>query len=150
MTAIAGAGLGLQLLGGIQQSYAAKQASEYNASVAQNQAAAAMIEARYKARRLRDRSRRIQAAGIAAVGASGITMEGSPTFVLQDNSIESAMDELAVLRSGEARARGLDTQASMYRSVAGNSLWGGLLSGGGNFLYGASRMDWGANDTGGS
>lgn len=148
MTAIAGAGLGLQLLGGIQQSYAAKQASEYNASVAQNQAAAAMIEARYKARRLRDRSRRIQAAGIAAVGASGITMEGSPTFVLQDNSIESAMDELAVLRSGEARARGLTMESSMLRSSGRSQLWGGLLSTVGSTFNGASRMDWGEGDSG--
>lgn len=147
---VGGIGLAMQTIGGFYKAGAQKQAAEYNASVAQSQAQAARIDAKFRADRMRERTRRIQGAARAAIGASGITQGGSPGFVLRDNAIEAAMDELAVLRSGESRAQGYESEAFMQRRIADNALGSALFFAGGTAASYASRMDWGESDNNGT
>lgn len=116
---IAAAG-GLQAATQLYQGNAAAAMGEYNATVARQ-------EARYAEATSRDRARRILGAGRAAVGASGVQLEGSPLDVLAQSAAEAEMDALAIRRSGQAQAaayryQGRQAQLAGYFGAAGTAL----------------------------
>jgi hypothetical protein len=58
---------------------------------------------------------RDQGANVAAIGASGIKMEGSPLEVLRDNAANAESDALRIRKGGEIEAESFRRQARNLR-----------------------------------
>ena len=96
-----------------QQAEAQGKIYDYNAQVAQNEAQRAEMEARERARRMREENERMLGLQRAAYGKSGVTSEGSPLMIMADTA---GLGELAVadeLYKADAQRSGLFTQAAL-------------------------------------
>jgi len=117
------AGTAVSVIGSLQAGSAQKKASERQAAYEAEQARIREDQERRKAKALLGRQR-------AAVGASGVTMEGSPLLTLMDTATEYEKDLLNIRRGaqyqiGETLAAGEQAQtASYYR--AGSTVLTGL------------------------
>jgi len=115
----------LQAVGTLQQGLAASSAADFNAKASERDAKAKVA--------LSDReARRTQGAARAAIGASGVSLEGSPLDVLTDNELEAALNRFHILQAGR-------TQASLDRAEAANERTGAFLSAGATLLGSSSR-----------
>lgn len=114
---VAGAGTLLTVYGMQQQKKANQRAADLNAEDAERNAGLVEQQAAEDERQFRLSFRRDEARNIAAIGASGIKMEGSPLEVLQDN-VSGAERDAQNIRAGGAQAReGYIRQARMYRET---------------------------------
>lgn len=102
----------------------------------------ARIEAEDKARE----NRRTMATARASMGTSGFEMAGSPLEVLQDSSIEMALDVRRIEFEGQVRGRegtikamGFESQASSLKAEGQNAAKAGRVSAFGSLLSGGSR-----------
>jgi len=105
----------------MQNQLAAQQAEgqarifDYNAQVAQNEAQRTEMEARERARRMREENERALGAQRGAYAKSGVTSAGSPLMVMAETA---GLGELAVadeLYKADAQRSGLYTQAALER-----------------------------------
>lgn len=115
---VAGAGVALSVYGMQEQKKAAKKAGRLNAQDAEENARLSMERAKEDARMFRVSFRRDQDENIAAIGASGIKLEGSPLEVLHDNASAAEQDYQNILRGGEQQRDSYLRQARMFRSGA--------------------------------
>lgn len=115
---VAGAGVALTVYGMQEQKKAAKKAGRLNAEDAEENARLSMERAKEDARMFRVSFRRDQEANKAAIGASGIKMEGSPLEVLYDNAAAAEHDYQNILKGGEQQRDSYLRQARMFRSGA--------------------------------
>jgi hypothetical protein len=86
---------------------------DYNAQVAQNEAQRTEMEARERARRMREENERALGAQRGAYAKSGVTSAGSPLMVMAETA---GLGELAVadeLYKADAQRSGLYTQAAL-------------------------------------
>lgn len=122
-----------------QQASANRQAAEYNAAVANNNAIAARQQAEAEA----SRQQRLSAKAIgdmrAAYGASGVTREGTALDVLEESTINAELDRLNILYGGEVKASGYSSTAALERSRASSAGGVNWLGAGSSLLLGASR-----------
>lgn len=134
------AAIGMTVLGGLssanskrQEQYAAAQASEYNAEIADRNALVAERNAKISdqnalivreqtaadvALQTREAKRK-QGAAIAAAGASGLRGDGSILDVLADSAAQAEADRQTLKYKGELRAMGYEQEAESYRYEAG-------------------------------
>lgn len=139
---------GVSALSSIRQGRAAEAAGNYNAQINEQNAQFAYEEAQELAR-IQDRETYLRLGAIrAAHGASGgVANEGSVYDVLADTAAESERERQFVFRSGEMKARGFLSTASLDRMEgraarqasyfqAGSE----LLSGTANALYQRDRL----------
>ncbi len=144
-------GLGASALSSIAGGYAQSEALRSNAAMAEQQAlyaedkaardsAAEKREAGRQMEVLRQQQRQERGRRMAAWGASGVQMSGSPLRVMegidatQDRDVAvlltgSLARRQNILYSGRAEARASRAQASLYRSQAGTAVSGGWLKG---------------------
>lgn len=127
-------------IGTLQAARAESNAAKYNAQVAQNNAAAARSQADADARRQRILADKALGGIRAATGASGVTMEGSPLDVLGESAATAALDVLNIKYKGEMRARGFDSDATLYGYRARSARKQGNLAAAGQLLSGASKV----------
>ena len=115
------------------------QQSQFNATLARNQA-------RVSASEIEEQMRRTRGAQRASYGASGITLAGSPMEVLEDTFIQGAANAARQRHAGRIQAYNYQVQAHNYR-LTGDSereaglanAFSGLLGGLGNvFMTDAS------------
>ena len=113
---IAAAGIGAAGL--VMQGQAAKQQaenqetiSEYNATVAENEARAAREIGVQEAQQFSQRARRLQARQRALFAASGVSLEGTPTELLISQSEELEFDRQQILRNASIRGESLGSRA---------------------------------------
>ena len=141
--------------GAMQAGAAGEAAGEYNARIADRDAAVAdqnrqlnLTQTRIAADDKRRENRRVMASIRANYGASGLSLAGSPLDVLADTAVEQELDVQRVEYEGRVRGRegalqmlGLGEDAALSRlegasaRTRGNySAIGGGLSGAGNVL----------------
>lgn len=165
-TTLATAGTGLSVLGSIGSGIAQSNAAEYNAKIAEQNAALATADAERQAyyikknsedeaAQLRAKNQRAQASRAAIIGASGLDMQGSPLQVMEGADYLGELDVQKILAGGQVAAdnallRGSRASAAQFAqaeldySRAGSSLVGGYLGAGSTLLtYGAKRSGYG-------
>lgn len=116
------------------------QAQEYNAQWARQ-------TANSDARLQETQNKRMLGSQIAAIGASGVDMSGSPLDLLAETVSESKIQEENTRRTGQFNAQGYQFQADSMRSQAaatrraGNAqMVGGLFSAGTSLLTSTANI----------
>ncbi|WP_282609471.1 hypothetical protein [Pelagibius sp. Alg239-R121] len=127
-------------LGAIQGARASAAASEFNAKIADNNAIIAEQNAAADEKRQRRSASRQTAGSRAAIAAAGVTLEGSPLEVLEDQALEAELDALNLRYGGRLQATNFRSQAQLDRSAARNAKTQGFISAGTSLLKGASNF----------
>lgn len=127
---------------GQQQAAAQAQANAayYNAAVAQNNATAAM-QAAQADKLQQDRKNRSELASVQSKYlASGVTLEGTPLSVMDEQVVQGALESDKILHKGKVQAMNYTNEANMAQyqgdaalslgsSQASGTIAGGLFSG---------------------
>jgi hypothetical protein len=99
---------------------------------------------RQQAQVAEDRQRRVAAqragANVAAIGASGLDMTGSPLDLLEANAAQEEIDALTIRWNGENQAAGLGAQGQLASAQGRNAQTQGYLGAGASLFLGASRI----------
>jgi hypothetical protein len=130
----------LQAAGSIQQGQAARSAANYNAQVAENNAAAARAQAAENARRQRVMNKKALGSIRAGYGASGVTLEGSPLDVLEESAMNAELDALSIEHAGLVRALGFQNDAALERFGGRNASRAGYMGAAAALLGGGARI----------
>lgn len=130
----------MQAYGSIEQGRMSREAATNDARIAMNNARLAKEQAREQEMRYRASTRKTLASITAGYAASGITMEGSPTEVLNESVANAEADALQIRRGGSIRSQEFidDAGSSSARGRAAQSL--GNYGAGAAVLTGASRI----------
>jgi hypothetical protein len=140
--ALAALSAGVSAAGAIAQGNAAKSAANYNAAVARQNADIARANSAADADKQERQGRLLAGRQRAAVGASGITPEGSPLEVMADSALESELDALTTRYRGELQARSYGQDATLQGMRGDAAQTAGYVGAGADLLSGASKMDW--------
>ena len=115
-------------------------AAEYNAKVAQRQAAWEQMRAKAQADRQAERDQRLLATQRAHIAATGLDpSDATPLQLLTETAAQANVDYRNILLGGEMKANSLRTQADMYRTQGQNALIGGALGATSALASGASQ-----------
>lgn len=143
------AGAAMSAIGQLQQAQTAKAVGRYNQQLGERNAAIARDQTASEIVRQQRTARRVQGAARAAYGASGVTMEGSPLDVLEDNATQAELDTLTLKYRGELRARGYEQAGSMARFEGDQAARAGRLRAASTLLgsYGSKGVPtwWGGS-----
>ena len=134
------AGSALSAVGAIQQSKATAAASNFNAQQNEN---AAKAEREAGAAEAADRRRKLmgeRATSIAARGASGVALAGTPLMVDENVLGEIELDVARVGQRAEAKAVQYENQATLDRATARSAKRAGPLSAGASLLGGIASI----------
>lgn len=137
---IGGLGIGMSMLSAGMQGNASIIAGNYEQMVNERNAEIAKEKAADDAKRFRLAMRQDQASNIAAVGASGIRLEGSPLEVLRSNAKKAREDAIAI-RLGQLdveQAYRREARFARYSGRSGASAAG--ISGAAAVLSGTSDL----------
>lgn len=129
---------GLSALGAIQQGYATRDQMEYNATVADQNAAAARSAAALDEDTSRKKSSRILGTIRARAAASGVELGGSPLDVLADSASEAELEALTIRYRGETEARRQESEARLARARGKSAVSQGWIGAGAQLLQGAA------------
>lgn len=125
MVGLAAVSTAVGVAGSIQQGQAQKKMAERNAqAIEQN--------TKFNAARQQDRAQRMAAQGRVNIAKSGVQTSGSPLDVLADSAMQSELDHLSIIRSG-------DSQAALSRYEGASAAQRGYFGAATTALYGASR-----------
>ena len=130
----------LGAMGQIAAGKATKKAADYNAKVAEQQAAQERDAAQAEASDYRRGERRGQAAGRAARLASGVTFAGSPLLVDEATSREIALGSARLGYGGSVRANRLENEAELERMGGQAAQTASYFQAGSSLLSGASSF----------
>jgi hypothetical protein len=134
----------MSAVGSIQQGKAAKQAADYQAAIARNQAIAAQQKAEYDAAKLKkDGEKKLR----FAMGKSGVVLEGAPLLVAEENAQQLEEDVQMLLYGGRLQAQNFNAQAGLNefegrnaKSAGYGQAFGTILTGFGSTAYSASKI----------
>lgn len=125
--------------GQLMQGQAAKQAGEYNAQVAEQNAMLSLQQSKEEERKFRIQARRQVGEIKASYGASGVQLEGSPLDVLEDNVEQMETDAQSIRQNGINRAVAFKNQARLDRFQGEMGLQGSYFSAAGSLLGAGSQ-----------
>lgn len=132
-------GTALSVMGALNQGQQAKQASEYNAAVANNNAIAARQQAEANAA-AQQRKARLQIGSMrAGYGASGVGLEGSPMDVLEQSAAMAELDRQNILYGGQLKSQGYQATAGLELMRGENAVTGSYLNAGSSLLTGLGK-----------
>jgi len=114
-------------------------AEEFNAKVAANDARASAEQANFEAEQRRSRTRRLLASQRASALKSGVTEGGSLMNVQEDTAIQSELDALAAIYTGQIESNRSRAKSQLGFAAARNTRSTGLLTATGEGLGGASK-----------
>lgn len=138
--AVAVVGAGVSAYAASEQAAAQKKASQFNEKVSRNQALLATYAADQRAKQAADKHRRILASQRVAVGASGISTEGSPLTVMMDTAAEAKYQEGLIKYGGQQQTEGYLAEASLQGFYGRQATQAGYLNSGRSLLSGASSV----------
>ena len=133
----AGAFLGYK--GNMASARQARQVSEYNAVVAENEALLLARQSRDQQTALRQQSERLEGSQVLAASASGVQLTGSPLVTLANTYFNTEVDAQRIMNAGDiaqmnkvaeaalTRATG-QAQAAQFRTAAYGSILTGIGS----------------------
>lgn len=138
-TAATAVGAGLSAFSALSQGAAADSAARYNAALYERNAQIT----RQNAQMQEDRQRRLATmragANRAAIGASGITTEGSALDLLESNAMQEELDALMIRWNGANAAADLEANAQLQRAQGRNARLSGYGQAGSALLLGGTR-----------
>jgi hypothetical protein len=142
---------GAMAVGAVVQGYSAYKMGQYNAAMAEQNAALSRQEAKALAKQ-QDRENYLRLGAIrAAQGKSGAASdEGSVLDVIGDVVAQGELQKQYIIRSGEIKARGYEGVASLDRAQGQNAMVGGFMSAGASLLGAAGKYDSGSRSAYGS
>jgi hypothetical protein len=126
-------------VGAISSAQATSAAAKTNARIADRNALISRQSAAAEEEKQRRLSRRQAGANRAAIGASGITMDGSALDVMEDNAMDAEMDALTIRYNGEIGAMNSESDASLERMRAGAARTAGMFGAGSALLQGGAK-----------
>lgn len=133
-------GSAFSALGAIQQGNAAKAAGDYNAALYERNAQIAQQQAQVDENRQRRLSAMRAGANRAAVGASGISVEGSPLDILESNAAQEELDALMIRWNG-ANAAASNRASGALASAQGRAAQrAGYMQAGSAILLGGAKL----------
>lgn len=132
-------GAGVSAYGAIQQGKAANNAAKYNAQVLENNAQMARDRAALEEIRARQVGKLSLSKARAAIGASGVTAEGSPLDALSFSAQNAEQDALLVRHAGEVEATNYTNDAALQRYQGKQAKKASYLSAGSELLSGVGR-----------
>jgi len=127
-------------IGSAQEGEAKARASEYNQSIQNRQATAAIASAGETERRVRVGGKKALGGIRAAVSASGINMEGSAMDVLEESATNVEMDALTAKHEGAMKAWSYREGAALSGMEASNARTAGGFNAASSVLGGASKL----------
>lgn len=117
-----------------------KEALEYNAKVAENQAEVEQLEAREAMRRKRDENKAFMARQLSMQAkAGGSIQSGSSLLVAAESAARLEMEALEMSRSSRNRQYELKTSADMMRKRGRQVVTASYMQAGSSLLAGASN-----------
>jgi hypothetical protein len=135
------AGAATSAISASQAASAEKDAADFNAKVAENDATVARQKSKYEADRLRERNRRVIAEQRGEYLASGLQLNGTVDDVIFDSSLQGELDALSTEYSGQAQANSSRSEAMLSRkrgaaakSGVGLTVLGTALGAGGQMV----------------
>ena len=127
--------VGGQIYAGVSESQAAGE----NKRRAEELAAASTKRANYEAELKRAEGRRLVATQKVRYAKAGVQVgEGSPLAVMAQTMTDIEKDALMIEEGGRVEAGGYLSEARLYKKRAEQSLWGGVIKGGGSLLTSAA------------
>lgn len=130
----------VQAVGAIRSANAQADAQENNARLADSEAAQTREQAAEQERRYRALAQKRLGSIRALYGASGLTMDGSPTDVLQESMANAEMEALDYRKAGENRAKSLESEANSSRKSAKQTRTAGYVSAAAGLLSAGARV----------
>lgn len=106
---------GVAIASTLQAARTAKAAGDYNAQLADQNAILAKRKAGEEERRFRVRSRKQLGAVRSAYAAAGVTLEGSPTDILDEMEYTVELDALTLRAGGEQSAAAFEAESRLAR-----------------------------------
>lgn len=153
---VAVAGTVLSAYSQYEQGQSQKEWSEYNAAIAERDAAASRQTAEYEATEKRKETQRLLGRQRALYGKAGVTLEGSPLLMMEETASEGEIDALMIEREGKLRSQHYRSEAALSkqkgRAAARAGYWGAgttLLTGAGSAMsaYGSRAKGESAKKT---
>lgn len=105
----------LKAFGQFETAKAQEEAYQFNADMAERNAAQTRLAAAQEERLSRIQARKQIGSMKSAYGASGVNLEGSPVDVLAESIAMAELDALNIRYGGEMKARGLEFDAASSR-----------------------------------
>lgn len=133
------AGAAMSAVGSIQQGYAQKQVNQFNAQVAENNAASARAAAALDEANVRRRNEAIQGSVRARAAAATGDLGGSPLDLLASNASEAELEALTARYSGEVAAGRQESQAQLDQMLGKQAVMRGYAGAAETLLSTASR-----------
>jgi type IV secretory pathway VirJ component len=94
---------------------AAKASTNYNLALADTNKKMIADQTDFAVFRHTDAVQRVLGSQRAGYGASGVTMEGTPTNVAVDTATQGEIDRLAIIYGGDVKQAGLDSEKATTR-----------------------------------
>lgn len=126
-------------VGAVRQGNAQAAAYRYQRDIAKQNATIARQQAASDVGDIRRAGRKALGGIRAAYGASGVTMEGSPTDVYEASASQVELDALRRSYSGELEAMGFKQEAAGYDMAATSARQAGYFSGATNLLLAGAK-----------
>lgn len=124
-----------EIVGGYQKGNAAKA----NAKLAEQSAAIVLEQAGLDEGEARRERSRLVGAQIAATGASGVTLDGTPMSTIIDDAVRSESEALAIRYRGKLQATGYKNEAKQLRLAGSQAIAGGYLGAGIAYAKGVEK-----------
>jgi hypothetical protein len=142
------AGTAVSAVGAIRSAQAQQSSANYNAKIAEQNAATARMQGEAAAQaQSRDASRR-QGSAIALYGAAGVdAATGSPSDVLADSTREATLDNLTTKYNYNLRALGYMDQSQLDTAQGKNAMSAGWMNATSSILAGAGKFAEQGGDT---
>lgn len=132
-------GTAVSAYGSIQAAEAEKDAANYNAAVARNNAIAAKQSADFEIERLRERKRRLRGSQIARISKSGTDLSDSYDL-LYDSELQQELDIMATAYQGNVVSNAELASGVLARKRGSAASTAGLLGAGETLLGGTERL----------
>lgn len=138
-TALSAAGTIFSAVSSISQGQAAKASGNYNAALYERNAQIAEQNARVQEDRQRRLATQRMGANRAAIGASGVSLEGSPLDILEANAAQEELDALTIRWNGLNEASGMRASGALQRAQGSNAARSGFMQAGSALLLGGVK-----------
>lgn len=129
----------LGAVGSLAQGQAQAKMAEYNAVLARRNARLTLEQAKREAYLVRKEGFKSLGATRAAVGASGLTLEGSFRDVLSESAMNVKRDEMTVKYQGQLSAINFEIEARQQEQFAKVAKIGGAINAASSLLSGGAR-----------
>jgi hypothetical protein len=126
--------------GALSAGNAQKAAAEQNAAMAAYEGQIAQQQATFEEAQLRRRTKLQLARQRAAIGASGLALEGSPLLALEDTAAEAELDALSIRYAANLAGVRSSAQAARDRAAGRAAQQQGRLDAVGAAFGGASKI----------